>query len=879
MNSNAGTRHVLKRFPVIVKLVLTLSFVTLAVDAVAISVLYEAGLEEKKRSLISVAADSAALIDAAVKFDSQQESYSAVSERTLSAVTIAKSAFDELSGVGNSGAVLIAQRGGEDLRVLFQRDFDDAGSGDLHGQAEQNIINANSGYAKAIIAALHGQTSAMVASHQGEQIIMAYAPIRSQALALLVEAHMDEFNAPFTKAVTHSIIFGLILTIVGVYLIYRQTIPVVERAQESESRFRGFADTATEWFWETGPNLRFKTMGSGGRMEGDQNRDHYLGLTHRDLTIEDTNTPKWQAHQEDLEAHRPFENFQYEGNLGGEICTLSITGIPVFDENGAFKGYQGTGRDITDLVKDKRRIEEAEERLRRAFETITMAVILIDEYGKVEAMNPHASKVFGYEAEEVVGQNVSMLMPEPDRGRHNNYIRNYVHGGPASIIGIGREVTGLRKNGEEFPMHLGVGEMMLRGRRHFVGSINDLSESKALEQQLRRSQKMDAIGQLTGGIAHDFNNLLGIIIGNLDLVQGKLDPEDKNFQRIERSIKAAERGANLTARLLRFSRQNPEENELVNVNEAVSDLRELVQRSITTEIEIELLLDESISRARVNKSDFEDALINLALNARDAMPDGGVLTIETKTSRVDEYSNPAVQQVPIGDYIEIAVSDNGVGMTQEIIDHIFEPFFTTKTEGRGTGLGMAMVYGFVKRSNGAISIYSEPGVGTTIKLYLPLVADDGTRRASIDDNAAARRVRGGKESILIVDDERDLAEVAQTILTELGYSTTVVYDSATAMEKLTSGEHFDLLLTDIVMPGINGYELANRAAEMKPGLKILLTSGYTGNTSMKKMATGKKYPLLRKPYSNRDVALQVRRVLDSSQSTEPPAALERSPND
>ncbi len=171
----------------------------------------------------------------------------------------------------------------------------------------------------------------------------------------------------------------------------------------------------------------------------------------------------------------------------------------------------------------------------------------------------------------------------------------------------------------------------------------------------------------------------------------------------------------------------------------MSDLRELVQRSITTEIEIELLLDESISRARVNKSDFEDALINLALNARDAMPNGGVLTIETKTSRVDEYSNPAVQQVPIGDYIEIAVSDNGVGMTQEIIDHIFEPFFTTKTEGRGTGLGMAMVYGFVKRSNGAISIYSEPGVGTTIKLYLPLVADDGTRRASIDDNAAARR--------------------------------------------------------------------------------------------------------------------------------------------
>lgn len=428
-------------------------------------------------------------------------------------------------------------------------------------------------------------------------------------------------------------------------------------------------------------------------------------------------------------------------------------------------------------------------------------------------------------------------------------------------------------------MHLGVGEMMLRGQRHFVGSINDLSESKTMEQQLRRSQKMDAIGQLTGGIAHDFNNLLGIIIGNLDLVQGKLDPEDKNFQRIERSIKAAERGANLTGRLLRFSRQSPEENETVNVNETLLELRELVQRSITSEVEIELLLDETISPARINKSDFEDALINLSINARDAMPNGGVLTIETKTSRVDQYSNPTVQQVPIGDYIEIAVSDNGSGMSKEVIDHIFEPFFTTKTEGKGTGLGMAMVYGFVKRSNGAISIYSELGVGTTIKLYLPLAGDDGLGSTRKDDGTRSRKIRGGNESILIVDDERELAEVAQTILTELGYSTVVAYDGSQALEKLSSGQHFDLLLTDVIMPGTNGYELANRAAEMRPDLKILLTSGYTGNTSMKNLDTGKKYPLLRKPYSNRDVALQVRRILDTPQITEPPTALESSPND
>lgn len=859
---------------------MTLAFVVIAVGSVAIGVLYDAGLKEKKQSLISLAADAAALIDTAVEIEAQNELYTFDGMRELSAVTIAKNAFSQISGVGKSGAVLIAQRSGEDLQVLYEQDFEDGPAhGLLHGQTDHGIIDANSSYAKAVIAALHGQTGAMLASHGDKKIITAYAPIRSQGLALVAEAHMDEFNAPFISAITHSVIFGLIVTVIGVYFVYRQTIPVVERAQESESRFWGFADTATEWFWETGPNHRFKTMGKGGRMDGDLNRDQYLGLTRQDLAIEDTNTPKWQAHLNDLNAHRPFENFQYEGNLSGEIRTLSVTGIPVFAENGKFKGYQGTGRDITDLVKDKRRIEEAEERLRRAFESITMAVILIDEYGKIEGMNPHASKVFGYKAKEVMGKNVSILMPEPDRSKHDTYIRNYVHGGPASIIGIGREVTGLRKNGEEFPMHLGVGEMMLRGQRHFVGSISDLSESKALEQQLRRSQKMDAIGQLTGGIAHDFNNLLGIIIGNLDLVQGKLDPEDKNFQRIERSIKAAERGANLTGRLLRFSRQSPEENELVNVNDTLSELRELVQRSITSEVEIELLLDETISPARINKSDFEDALINLSINARDAMPNGGVLTIETKTSRIDKYSSPEIQQVPIGDYIEIAVSDNGSGMSQEVIDHIFEPFFTTKTEGKGTGLGMAMVYGFVKRSNGAISIYSELGVGTTIKLYLPLATDGETGPVRNNNDGITRKIRGGTESILIVDDEQDLAEVAQTILTELGYATTVVYDGTHALEELSSGKHFDLLLTDVIMPGINGYEVANRAAQMKPGMKILLTSGYTGNTSMKNLDTGKKYPLLRKPYSNRDVAMQVRRILDNPQNAEAPAALESSPND
>ncbi len=346
-------------------------------------------------------------------------------------------------------------------------------------------------------------------------------------------------------------------------------------------------------------------------------------------------------------------------------------------------------------------------------------------------------------------------------------------------------------------------------------------------------------------------------------MRSKLDEDDKNFQRIDRSIRAAERGAKLTSRLLSFSRQSPDANDPVDVNQTLRDLKDLVQRSITAEIEIELILDDNAGPAHINKSDFEDALINLSINAHDAMPNGGILTIETKRSRIDEHSTGTVLQVPTGDYLEVAVSDNGTGMTHEVINHIFEPFYTTKTDGKGTGLGMAMVYGFVKRSRGTISIYSELGVGTTIKLYLPYAPQHATGNIA-DATVDERIIRGGNETILIVDDELDLAEIAATILGELGYECIVVFDAPAALSVLSNRRDIDLLMSDVIMPGMNGFELAGLATERMPSLKVLMTSGYTGNTSMKSISAGKNYPLLRKPYSNRDVAIEVRKALDAS---------------
>lgn len=864
MDRTAHAHSALRRFPVIAKLIATLIVLVIAAGAITTGILHDAGLKERKQSLIAIAASAAALIDTAISNDSG-DGLSAATPPSVEIVSarIARTAFAHLDDTGEAGTVLVAQRHGDRILVLFQDDFGHDGADDERAVVAGSPVPLDGEFAEPVMAALDGNTGAMVTEGaDGRSAITTFAPIRTHELAFVAELHSDAFDATFYKAILQTSVIGIVLALVGAFAIYWQTVPVVARARESEARFHGFADTATEWYWETDANHRFRVMGKGGRLDGRVDRDAYLGRTRHDLTAEDTNSEKWRNHLDDLLNHRPFDDFHYDADLSGVFRTLSVTGRPMFDNAGRFRGYQGTGRDITDLIESKRNVEEAEERLRRAFESITMAVIVIDAHGRIESFNPHAEKVFGYEASEVIGRNVSVLMPEPDRGSHDNYIQQYIDGSAPKVIGIGREVTGLRKNGEEFSMHLGVGEMMLRGERHFVGSIADLTTEKVLEQQLRRSQKMEAIGQLTGGIAHDFNNLLGIIIGNLDLVQSKLDEDDKNYQRLERSIKAAERGAALTGRLLNFSRQAPESNELANINQILLDLRDLLERSITAEIEIELLLTEDLKPVAVNKSDFEDAIINLAVNARDAMQDGGVLTVETKYSRIDEYSSPTAQQVPTGDYLEIAVSDNGCGMPSNVTNRIFEPFFTTKMEGKGTGLGMSMVYGFVKRSRGAISIYSEEGIGTTIKIYLPLLPGDSVT-AIRNRNSRPEDVSGGGETILIVDDEVDLAEIATTILGDLGYETITVHDGDAALALINGGKKIDLLLSDVIMPGMNGFELAEQATQAVPDLKVLMTSGYTGNTSMKKLGNRRKYPLLRKPYSNRDVAIEVRRVLDA----------------
>ena len=353
------------------------------------------------------------------------------------------------------------------------------------------------------------------------------------------------------------------------------------------------------------------------------------------------------------------------------------------------------------------------------------AIITIGDRGLIEDVNPATERLFGYGASELVGQNVKMLMPEPYRGEHDGYIANYVGTGVKKIIGIGREVSGRRKDGTTFPLHLSVSEFEADGRRYFTGMIHDISDRMHVEEALReserrlaQSQKMEAVGQLTGGIAHDFNNLLLVITGNLELLEPRLNDEESRVL-LKEAQDAAGLGSKLTDQLLTFARRRHMDAHVIQLNDLVVSITDMLRRTLGEHITLSTSLARDVWATRADPGQFQSAIVNMAVNARDAMPQGGKLVVETRNIEFDAHHADYQSELQPGHYVQLSISDTGVGMEPEIRDRVFEPFFTTKEIGRGTGLGLAMVYGFVKQSGGHVTIYSEPGFGTTINLYLP----------------------------------------------------------------------------------------------------------------------------------------------------------------
>jgi PAS domain S-box-containing protein len=526
--------------------------------------------------------------------------------------------------------------------------------------------------------------------------------------------------------------------------------------------------------------------------------------------------------------------------------------------------FVGIIHDLTERERTERALRESNARLKAVVDTAVDGVILIDARGCILEFNPACENLFKYSVAEVLHQNVKMLMPSSYRVEHDGYIGNFLKTGERKIIGIGREVRGQRKDGSTFPMGLSVGEARQEGESTFVGIIHDLTESKRTEELLVQAQKMEMVGQLSGGIAHDFNNLLTVIVGNAEFLSEKLKAR-KDLQQLADDIgRAGDRGAELTQRLLAFGRRQVLRPVEIACNDLLGSMHKLLQRTLRQDIKITTDFDPELTLAFADAAQLESAVLNLAVNAQDAMLSGGHLTISTANASLDDHYKSLHPEVIAGEYILIAVTDDGEGMPKEVIERAFEPFYTTKEVGKGSGLGLSMVYGFVKQSNGHVAIYSEPGLGTTVRIYLPQIASKLSQPAEQILVGTATLPRG-TETVLVVEDDPFVRTYSIKSVESLGYSVISAVDGNDALQKLRADIPVDILFTDIVMPGgINGWELADLARQLRPGLPVLLTSGYALETLVKCGRLRAGAVVLTKPYRKADLARRLREVVSVS---------------
>jgi PAS domain S-box-containing protein len=554
---------------------------------------------------------------------------------------------------------------------------------------------------------------------------------------------------------------------------------------------------------------------------------------------------------------------------------------------------------IAQLNVELERIRALEQRARELLDAAPDAIVVVDGSGGIVLVNGQTEKLFGYPRAELLGRPIEKLVPAASRGGHVALRDGFIHHPAARPMGSGRNLAALRKDGSEIPVEISLSPVRTADGVLVSAAIRDISDrrraelalkqahdelelrvhertaelqeaNRALqaeiadrhqaEQALYQAQKMEAVGQLTGGVAHDFNNLLTVVMGNLQILASQIKEDPLATELIQAAIKAAKRGAELNRTLLAFSRKQRLTPEPVDFNEMISGMAPMLRRTLGEQVQIALRVSDGLPQDMADPAQLETALLNLAVNARDAMADGGTLTIETGTALFDSHRVQMEGDVAPGRYVLLAVSDTGSGMPPEVVARAFEPFFTTKETGKGSGLGLAMVYGFVKQSGGHVKIYSEPGLGTTVKLFLPQIEGAAVEEAPPPAEAARPT---GKETILLVEDEEDVRQLACRVLDVLGYRILQAGEGATALAILDENPDIALLFTDVVLPGgMTGPQIAREALVRRPDLKVLYTSGYTGNAVQHLESMAGHVRLLSKPYAIDELAQMVRSALD-----------------
>jgi len=645
---------------------------------------------------------------------------------------------------------------------------------------------------------------------------------------------------------------------------------------ESERKFRAITDSIGHMVWSSTPSglhdfYNQRWYDYTGVLRGSTDAAAWTDMLH-----EADRDRAWARWQHCLQTGEQYEIEHRLRHSSGEYRWVLGRAVPLHDDHGRIVRWFGTCTDIQEIVEAREVLARSREQLEREVAERTLErdrtwrnsqdlLVVLDAHGILRAVNPAWTSVLGWQPNELLGHSYFALIHPDDRILSEAALRS------ATGDGLPRYENRFRHKDGSYRWIAWVAspeaDLIYASGRHVNVEKEAARALARAEDQLRQSQKMEAIGQLTGGIAHDFNNLLAGIIGSLELMQrriatGRLDSLDRYSSM---AITSAQRAAGLTQRLLAFARRQPLDPKRVEANRLVASMEDLLRRTLGPAVDLEMVLAGGLWPTLCDPNQLENAILNLAINARDAMPDGGRLTVETANAHLDDaYARAQGGDVKPGQYIAVSVTDTGVGMAPEIIEKAFDPFFTTKPTGQGTGLGLSMLYGFIKQSEGHVRIYSEMGRGTTFKVYLPRhrgAADVEPAELAADTVSTLQATAG--ETVLVVDDEITVRVLVIEILEELGYSAIEAADGPHGLRILQSDARIDLLVTDVGLPGLNGRQLADAARESRPGLRVLFMTGYAHNAAV---GTGSALEpgmeIISKPFALDTLAKKIRAMIE-----------------
>ena len=538
----------------------------------------------------------------------------------------------------------------------------------------------------------------------------------------------------------------------------------------------------------------------------------------------------------------------------------------------------------TAAIRDVSEREQARRKFEQFLEFAPDAIVGVGREGLIVLANAQTESLFGYPRDDLLGQPVELLVPERFREHHPQHRGGYFTDPRTRPMGAGLELFGRRRDGSEFPAEISLSSIETDEGVLATAAIRDISdrvaleaeltraraleadrEKRGLEEQLNQLRRLDSVGQLAGGIAHDFNNILGVIMNNADFVREEIGDESPALADVEEIHRAAERAAALTRQLLIFSRREVVHPQVLDLNGVVAELDRLLRRALGEHVELQTRFALGLWPVEADPGQLEQVLVNLAVNARDAMPGGGQLIIETANVQLDEsFCESQGGDIVPGPYVQLTVSDTGTGMDAETAAHVFEPFFTTKPKGEGTGLGLATVYGIVTEAGGNLQLYSEPGIGTTIKTHLPA----SSAELSTSEQPSSARPRAQGETVLVVEDEDGVRRMTERILTKAGYHVITAARGREALEICArEDETIDLLLTDVVMPEMLGPEVARRALATRPGLTVLYMSGYSHQVIARQELADQDVVFVEKPFTTETLLTGVRSALDTNRAS------------